>query len=159
MRSMSRRTWLTAVAAAPLGTWVLASGDAWAQSTVVSDYGAGTLPAGIRSRIVTGVNGIAMHVLEAGFETPARPGMLLVHGFPEPGYSWRKVMLPIAAAGFHVMAPDQRGYGGTDVRFDDDLAPFSVARAGICGKAENLSRRRGPESDSRGSVTPRPCEC
>ena len=72
MRSMSRRTWLTAVAAAPLGTWVLASGDAWAQSTVVSDYGAGTLPAGIRSRIVTGVNGIAMHVLEAGFETPAR---------------------------------------------------------------------------------------
>lgn len=82
--------------------------------------------------------------------------MLLVHGFPEPGYSWRKVMLPIAAAGFHVMAPDQRGYGGTDVRFDDDLAPFSVARAGISGKAGNPSRRRGPESDSRGSGTPDP---
>ena len=44
--------------------------------------------------------------------------MLLVHGFPELGYSWRKVMLPLADAGYHVMAPDQRGYGrsgGTDV--------------------------------------------
>jgi len=92
-------------------------------------YGAGTLPAGIRSRVVSGVNGIAMHVLEAGHETPGRPGLLLVHGFPELGYSWRKVMLPLAAAGYHVMAPDQRGYGrsgGTEVRFDDDLTPFST---------------------------------
>ena len=55
--------------------------------------------------------------------------MLLVHGFPELGYSWRKVMLPLAEAGYHVIAPDQRGYGrsgGTDVTFDDDLAPFST---------------------------------
>ncbi len=92
-------------------------------------YGAGTLPSGIRSRVIPGVNGVAMHVLEAGFETPGRPGVLLVHGFPELSYSWRKVMLPLAQAGFHVMAPDQRGYGrsgGTDVRFDDDLAPFST---------------------------------
>ncbi|MEZ5419185.1 MAG: alpha/beta fold hydrolase [Vicinamibacterales bacterium] len=92
-------------------------------------YGAGTLPPGIRSRVVSGVNGIAMHVLEAGHETPGRPGLLLVHGFPELGYSWRKVMVPLAAAGYHVMAPDQRGYGlsgGTDVAYDDDLAPFST---------------------------------
>ncbi len=100
-----------------------------AVSRPLSPTAAGTLPAGIRSRVVTGVNGIAMHVLEAGFEAPGRPGLLLVHGFPELGYSWRKVMLPLAAAGYHVMAPDQRGYGrsgGTDVRFDDDLAPFST---------------------------------
>ena len=53
--------------------------------------------------------------------------MLLLHGFPELAYSWRKVMLPLAAAGYHVIAPDVRGYGrtsGTDVRYDDDLAPF-----------------------------------
>ena len=100
-----------------------------AQPTPPGDYGAGTLPSGIRARLVSGVNGITMHVLEAGFESPGRRGLLLVHGFPELGYSWRKVMVPLAAAGYHVMAPDQRGYGrsgGTDVTYDADLAPFST---------------------------------
>ncbi|HEX7139457.1 MAG TPA: alpha/beta fold hydrolase [Vicinamibacterales bacterium] len=89
----------------------------------------GVLPRGIRARFVEGVNGIRMHVLEAGFEGERRPGVLLVHGFPELAYSWRKVMLPIAAAGYHVIAPDLRGYGrsgGTDVRFDDDLSPWAT---------------------------------
>ena len=129
MRSISRRTWLNTVAAAPFGAWALSPRRARAQPAPASDYSAGTLPPGVRSRVVSGVNGIAMHVLEAGFDTPGRAGVLLVHGFPELGYSWRKVMPPIAAAGYHVMAPDQRGYGrsgGTDVRFDDDLAPFST---------------------------------
>jgi pimeloyl-ACP methyl ester carboxylesterase len=58
--------------------------------------------------VIAGVNGIPMHVLEAGYEPAGRPGLLLVHGFPELGYSWRKVMGPLAAAGSHVMAPDQR---------------------------------------------------
>jgi pimeloyl-ACP methyl ester carboxylesterase len=49
-----------------------------------------------------------MHVLEAGF-AGERPCVLLLHGFPELAYSWRKVMLPLASAGFHVVAPDQRG--------------------------------------------------
>jgi pimeloyl-ACP methyl ester carboxylesterase len=68
-----------------------------------------------------------MHVLEAGFDGTRRPAVLLVHGFPELAYSWRKVMLPLAAAGYHVIAPDLRGYGrtgGTDVAFDDDLSPW-----------------------------------
>jgi pimeloyl-ACP methyl ester carboxylesterase len=92
-------------------------------------YGAATIPAGIRSRLLPNVNGIPMHVLEAGFESASRPGVLLVHGFPELGYSWRDVMLPIANAGYHVMAPDLRGYGrsgGTDVTYDADLSPFST---------------------------------
>jgi len=79
--------------------------------------------------MVAGVNGMTMHALEAGFETPNRPAVLLIHGFPELGYSWRHVMLPLAKAGYHVIAPDQRGYGrsgGTDVKFDDDLTPFST---------------------------------
>src|SRR6186997_730460 len=87
------------------------------------------LPHGIRSRIVPGINGLAMHVLEAGFETPNRPLVLLLHGFPELAYSWRKVMLPLAAAGFHVVAPDQRGYGrttGWDNRYDGDLSSFRL---------------------------------
>jgi pimeloyl-ACP methyl ester carboxylesterase len=87
------------------------------------------LPAGVRSRMVTGINGLTMHVLEAGFETPARPAVLLLHGFPELAYSWRKVMLPLAAAGFHVIAPDQRGYGrttGWDADYDGDLRAFSL---------------------------------
>lgn len=87
------------------------------------------LPAGIRSRLIEDVNGITLHILEAGYETPDRPLVLLIHGFPELAYSWRKVMLPLALAGYHVIAPDVRGYGrssGTDVRYDDDLRPFGT---------------------------------
>ena len=92
-------------------------------------YGETTLPIGIRSRFVDNGNGITMHLLEAGFEAEDRPCVLLLHGFPELAYSWRKVMLPLAEAGFHVVAPDQRGYGrsdGSDVTFDADLWPFSL---------------------------------
>lgn len=87
------------------------------------------LPAGIRSRLVPNINGLTMHVLEAGFEAKGRPCVLLLHGFPELAYSWRKVMLPIAAAGFHVVAPDQRGYGqttGWDGRYDGDVSAFRM---------------------------------
>jgi pimeloyl-ACP methyl ester carboxylesterase len=70
-----------------------------------------------------------MHVLEAGFEGKGRPCVLLLHGFPELAYSWRKVMLPLASAGFHVIAPDQRGYGrttGWDGDYDGDLGSFRM---------------------------------
>jgi len=73
----------------------------------------GLLRAGIRSRFVPDVNGLNVHLLEAGYETPGRPCVLLLHGFPELAYSWRKLMPEIAAAGYHVIAPDQRGYGRT----------------------------------------------
>ena len=72
---------------------------------------AAVLPPGIRSRFVDRINGLRVHILEAGYETPGRPCILLLHGFPEIAYSWRKVMGPLAAAGFHVVAPDLRGYG------------------------------------------------
>jgi pimeloyl-ACP methyl ester carboxylesterase len=87
------------------------------------------LPAGIRSRRIGGINGLDMHFLEAGDASGRRPCLLLLHGFPELAYSWRKVMLPLAAAGYHVVAPDQRGYGrttGWDERYDGDLAPFRM---------------------------------
>src|SRR5215813_8531055 len=88
---------------------------------------ASVLPAGVRARIVPGINGLDIHVLEAGHETPGRPAVLLLHGFPEIAYSWRKVMPALAAAGYHVLAPDQRGYGrttGWDANYDGDLAGF-----------------------------------
>jgi pimeloyl-ACP methyl ester carboxylesterase len=87
------------------------------------------LPPGIRSHFVENINGLRMHVLEAGFETRGRPCVLLLHGFPELSFSWRKVMPALADAGYHVIAPDQRGYGrttGWDTNFDGDLASFRL---------------------------------
>ena len=55
-------------------------------------------------------NGLAMHVALAGEGFP----VLLCHGFPELWYSWRHQIPALAEAGFRVIAPDQRGYGGTD---------------------------------------------
>ena len=63
------------------------------------------LPAAIRSRYVENINGLRMHVLEAGYETKGRPCLLLLHGFPELAFSWRKVMPVLADAGYHVIAP------------------------------------------------------
>ena len=57
-------------------------------------------------------NGIQMHVAESGPESG--PLVLLCHGFPESWYSWRHQLPALAAAGFHSVAPDMRGYGGTD---------------------------------------------
>src|SRR3954466_6472896 len=87
------------------------------------------LPAGIRSRYVDEVNGLRMHVLEAGYETRGRACVLLLHGFPELAFSWRKVMPALAAVGYHVLAPDQRGYGrttGWDADYDGALNSFRL---------------------------------
>ena len=87
------------------------------------------LPSGIRSRFVENINGLRMHVLEAGHETRGRPCVLLLHGFPELAFSWRKVMPALSEAGYHVIAPDQRGYGrtsGWDASYDGDLASFRL---------------------------------
>lgn len=92
-------------------------------------YGKSTLPRGIRSRLVDNNNGLVMHVLEAGFEEPRRPCVVLLHGFPELAYTWRNQLLPLANAGFHVIAPDLRGYGLTaprPVSFSDSLVPYMV---------------------------------
>src|SRR5579863_6074999 len=87
------------------------------------------LPSSIRSRAIEGINGLTLHVLESGFESQGRPCVLLLHGFPELAFSWRKVMPALAQAGYHVLAPDQRGYGrttGWDASYDASLAPFRL---------------------------------
>lgn len=98
------------------------------QDATFAGYGV-TLPAGIRARFIPGIGGLSMHVLEAGYESAGRPLLLLLHGFPELAYSWRKVMVPLAEAGYHVVAPDQRGYGrttGWDADYDGDLGSFRM---------------------------------
>lgn len=95
----------------------------------MSGYAEAVLPAGVRARFVDDVNGLRMHILEAGFDTPGRPCLLLLHGFPELAFSWRKVMVPLAQAGYHVVVPDQRGYGrttGWDGDYDGDLDSYRV---------------------------------
>ncbi|TFY56857.1 hypothetical protein EVJ58_g7390 [Rhodofomes roseus] len=91
------------------------------------------LPDGVSSRMVP-VADLDMHILEAG--DPARPLILLLHGFPELAFSWREVILPIAQLGYRVVVPDQRGFGrtrnrsqsGTDtsVRYEDDPRPYRI---------------------------------
>src|SRR4029434_7608078 len=88
-------------------------------------YGNNTLPAGVKPRLVPNVNGLTVNMLEAG--TQGRPLVVLLHGFPNLGYSWRKVMPAFADAGYYVVAPDCRGYGrtvGWDKSFDADPTPF-----------------------------------
>jgi pimeloyl-ACP methyl ester carboxylesterase len=133
--NFSRRAFLAKVAAVELATLAVTQSAASHADIVQADfsklppYGNGTIPAGIRSRQIANVNGMTVHILEAGYETPGRPAVLLLHGFPELAYSWRKVMPSLAAAGYYVIAPDQRGYGrttGWDDSYDADGDPFRI---------------------------------
>ena len=107
-------------------------------SQLLPPYGNGLLPGNIRSRTVADINGLTVHLIEAGFEASGRSLLLLLHGFPELAFSWRKVMPRLAAAGFHVIAPDMRGYGrttGSDNSYEADLLPFgliNMVRDALC---------------------------
>jgi len=79
-------------------------------------------------------NGIGMHVAEAG----SGPLVVLLHGFPELWYSWRHQLPVLAAAGYHAVAPDLRGYGDTDASTaDEGYAPSNMA-ADIVGLLDAL---------------------
>jgi hypothetical protein len=64
-----------------------------------STYSEETLPKGVRSRLIQGVNGFDVHILEAGHESPGRPLALLLHGFPDLAYGWRHLIPILADAG------------------------------------------------------------
>lgn len=99
------------------------------------------LPPHVISRTLA-VRDLKVHILEALPSTreagPKPPLIILLHGFPELAYSWRKVLVPLSNAGYHVVAPDQRGYGRTKprgesqtsdpspVRFEDDLSSYRM---------------------------------
>lgn len=69
------------------------------------------LPEGLRERFVE-TNGVRLHVVEAG--PPDGELVLLLHGFPELWYGWRQQIPALAAAGYRVVVPDQRGYNTSD---------------------------------------------
>lgn len=73
------------------------------------------LPSVIRQRYIDLTTeptcGLNIFILEAG--DPTKPLILLFHGYPELAYTWRKVLIPLASHGYHVVAPDSRGYGRT----------------------------------------------
>jgi pimeloyl-ACP methyl ester carboxylesterase len=92
----------------------------------------------VSERFVDGVNGLRMHVLEAG--PRGAPCVLLLHGFPELAYSWRKVMPLLAGAGYHVIAPDQRGYGQTTGWDAADLDSFFILNIRASSSATTSAR-------------------
>jgi pimeloyl-ACP methyl ester carboxylesterase len=99
--------------------------NATSDGRTLDPLGTDVLPPEIGARFVDGVNGLRVHLLEAG--RPEHPCVLLLHGFPELAWSWRKVMPALAEAGYYVIAPDQRGHGrttGWDPDYDGDLASF-----------------------------------
>ena len=76
----------------------------------------------ITERVIE-TNGVQLHTVEAG--EPGGPVVVLAHGFPELAYSWRHQIPALAAAGYHVLAPDQRGYGRSSR--PADIAAYNVA--------------------------------
>lgn len=66
------------------------------------------------------INGISMRYAEAG----SGPAVLFCHGWPESWYSWRHQMLALAQAGYRCIAPDMRGYGGTDA--PNDIERYTI---------------------------------
>jgi pimeloyl-ACP methyl ester carboxylesterase len=79
-------------------------------------------------------NGIQLRVVEAG----QGPLIVLVHGWPESWYSWRHQLKPLADAGYHVVAPDMRGYGGSDI--PDEIEDYDITQltADIAGLVSGL---------------------
>jgi pimeloyl-ACP methyl ester carboxylesterase len=83
------------------------------------------------------VNGIQLHIAEQG----EGPLVVLLHGFPESWHSWRHQFGPLAEAGFRVVAPDQRGYGGSDR--PEDVAAYSILH--LVGDVVGLIHALGEE--------------
>jgi pimeloyl-ACP methyl ester carboxylesterase len=88
------------------------------------------------SRIPT--NRIHLHVAEAG--PPNGPLVFLLHGFPEFWYSWRNQIQSLSARGFHVIAPDQRGYHLSDKPSGVASYDLDHLSADIIGLADHFGR-------------------
>src|SRR5436190_11888262 len=102
-RAMNRRAFLTAAVSSSVMYGLQTTAFAGTAQTAPDMAGP------IRQRIIE-TNGIHLNIAEKG----SGPLVLLCHGFPESWYSWRHQIDALAAAGFHAVAPDMRGYGGSD---------------------------------------------
>lgn len=83
-------------------------------------------------------NGISMHLAETG----AGPPVVLCHGFPELAHSWRHQLPALAAAGYHAVAPDQRGYGRTDVPKEVEAYDIVHLTGDLLGLLDGLGEDR-----------------
>jgi pimeloyl-ACP methyl ester carboxylesterase len=92
---------------------------------------------GVRFRMIE-TNGIKLRVAEAG----SGPLVVLVHGWPESWYSWRHQIPAIAAAGYHVIAPDMRGYGKSDKPPAVEDYDINHTTGDIVGLLDALGERR-----------------
>lgn len=87
------------------------------------------------------INGIELAVAEHG--PPGGPVVVLLHGFPELGFSWRHQVGPLAAAGYRVLVPDMRGFGDSDA--PDDAAEYAVdvVAGDVLGLLDHAGAQRG----------------
>lgn len=85
-------------------------------------------------------NGVRLRVTEAGQR--GDPVVLLAHGFPELAYSWRHQIPVLANAGYHVLAPDQRGYGGSSAPPDVEAYGIEALSADLVGLLDDIGAER-----------------
>lgn len=85
-------------------------------------------------------NGVRLRVFEAGER--GAPVVLLAHGFPELAYSWRHQVPALAAAGYHVLAPDQRGYGGSSAPAAVEAYDIHQLTADLVGLLDDVGAAR-----------------
>ncbi|MEN9646091.1 MAG: hypothetical protein RL238_2760 [Actinomycetota bacterium] len=84
------------------------------------------------------VNGVELVVHQAG--DPANPTVVLSHGFPELAHSWRHQMQPLADAGYHVIAPDQRGYGHSSAPTEVDAYGIEQLTGDLFGLLDHFGK-------------------
>jgi epoxide hydrolase 4 len=84
--------------------------------------------------------GLHFHAVAAGPEDG--PLVILLHGFPETSYAWRHQMAPLAEAGFRVLAPDQRGYGGSDKPSGVTAYQLNTLALDVIGLAQAVGRQQ-----------------
>src|SRR5690242_21378183 len=80
---------------------------------------------------------VELHYVEAG----EGPLIVLLHGFPEFWYGWRRQIAPLTAAGFRVVAPDLRGYNLSSK--PDGISPYSAEK--LAADVHGLIQERGAE--------------
>jgi pimeloyl-ACP methyl ester carboxylesterase len=87
------------------------------------------------------INGIELAVAEHG---PADgPVVVLLHGFPELGFSWRHQVAPLVAADYRVLVPDMRGFGDSDAPDDAEQYAVDVLAADVLGLLDHAGAQRG----------------
>ncbi len=92
----------------------------------------------VTTTIRVAVNGIELDVHTAG--DVADPTVLLCHGFPESAYSWRHQMTALTDAGYHVVAPDQRGYARSDAPRDVGAYGIELLTGDLCGVLDHFGK-------------------